>query len=62
MILRIMAWVMVQSLKHRNDSLLRETPLVPQGKALIRDRGLISFFRNNRMFKTKLKDLFKKGQ
>ena len=102
MILRVMAWVMVQSLKYRNDSiycegslctdvppllekttvihrrplsrffpegggtsvhrLLRGTPLVAQGRALIRDRALISFFRNNRVFKTKLKDLFKKGQ
>ena len=36
--------------------------LVPQGSAPIGDRAFISFFRNNRMFKTKLKDLFKKGQ
>ena len=36
--------------------------LVPQGSAPIGDRALTSFFRNNRMFKTKLKDLFKKGQ
>ena len=35
--------------------------LVPHGSAPIGDRALISFFRNNRMFKTKLKDLFKKG-
>ena len=28
--------------------------LVPQWRALIRDRALISFLRNNRMLKTKL--------
>ena len=28
--------------------------LVPQRRALIRDRALISFLRNNRMLKTKL--------
>jgi len=27
--------------------------LVPQGRALVRDRARISFLRNNRMFKTK---------
>ena len=36
--------------------------LVPQGRALIRVRGLISLLRNSRMFRTKLKYLFEKGQ
>ena len=30
--------------------------LVPQGRALVRDRALISFSRNNPKFKTKLED------
>ena len=36
--------------------------LVPQGRAFIRVRALISFLRNNRMFRTKLNYLFEKGQ
>ena len=36
--------------------------LVPQGRALIRERALFSLLRNNRMLKTKLKYFLKTKQ
>ena len=58
------ARVMVQSLKYRNDSIWARGAyllLVPHGSGPIGDRALISFFRNNRMFKIKLTRFIHKG-